>query len=240
MIVTVQRQRELEEEERHKSGEREKDIYAEKEMYSDKEETAAASLDQFDLGEKVTGPKQAKLHYYPQEHFGLQKRSFQSNWFQVIVWLEYSEKKDSAYCCACRVFGKNLKHDVFVSSGFKNWKQALNAFLKYEGTQSHKDCIVSWNSYKASSLRGNVVQQIKATSADEIRQRREYMRHILAVTCVLGKQGLHSGVPMKQQKVIIRATSWNAWRFCRSLILSCKITLPHQTAPTSPLSVRTK
>ncbi len=88
------------------------------------------------------------------------------------------------------MFGKNLKQDIFVSSGFKNWKKALNAFHKHEGTQSHKDCIVSWNSYKASALRGNVVQQIEAASADEIRQRKEYMRRIVAVTCMLGKQGL--------------------------------------------------
>ncbi len=88
------------------------------------------------------------------------------------------------------MFGKNLKQDIFVSSGFKNWKKALNAFHKHEGTQSHKDCIVSWNNYKASALRGNVVQQIEAASADEIRQRREYMQHIVAVTCMLGKQGL--------------------------------------------------
>ncbi len=88
------------------------------------------------------------------------------------------------------MFGKNLKQDIFVSSGFKNWKKALNAFHKHKGTQSHKDCIVSWNSYKASALRGNVVQQIEAASADEIRQRREYMRRIVAVTCMLGKQGL--------------------------------------------------
>ncbi len=88
------------------------------------------------------------------------------------------------------MFGKNLKQDIFVSSGFKNWKKALNAFHKHEGTQSHKDSIVSWNSYKASALRGNVVQQIEAASADEIRQRREYMRRIVAVTCMLGKQGL--------------------------------------------------
>ncbi len=39
------------------------------------------------------------------------------------------------------MFGKNLKQDIFVSSGFKNWKKALNAFHKHEGTQSHKDCI---------------------------------------------------------------------------------------------------
>ncbi len=86
------------------------------------------------------------------------------------------------------MFGKNLKQDIFVSSGFKNWKKALNAFHKHEGTQSHKDCIVSWNSYKASALRGNVVQQIEAASADEIRQRREYMGqcrlHQLAVMAI--------------------------------------------------------
>ncbi len=112
----------------------------------------------------------------------------QPNWFQTFAWLEYSVKKDSAYCFACRVFGKNLKQDIFVSSGFKNWKKAVNAFHKH--AQSHKDCIVSWNSYKASALRGNVVQQIEAESADEIRQRREYMQSIVAVTCMLGKQGL--------------------------------------------------
>uniref|UniRef100_A0A672RED2 DUF4371 domain-containing protein n=1 Tax=Sinocyclocheilus grahami TaxID=75366 RepID=A0A672RED2_SINGR len=66
----------------------------------------------------------------------------------------------------------------------------LDAFHKHEGTQTHKECIVSWNSYKASALRGNVVQQTEAASADEIRQRREYMRRIVAETCMLGKQGL--------------------------------------------------
>ncbi len=91
--------------------EKEKDRYAEKEMYPDEAHIATAplaALDQFDLGEKDTGPKQPKLHHYPKEHFGLQKRSFQPNWFQTFAWLEYSEKKDSAYCFACRVFGKNF------------------------------------------------------------------------------------------------------------------------------------
>lgn len=117
MIVTVQGQREHEEEE-DMSQERE-DRHTEKQM-SDEAQTAAAPLDQCDLGEKDTGPKQAKLHYYPQENFGLQKRSFQPSWFQTFAWLEYSQKTDSAYCFACRVFGKNLKHDVFVSSGYNS------------------------------------------------------------------------------------------------------------------------
>ncbi len=98
MIVTVQGEREHDEEE-DMCQEKEKDRYAEKEMYPDEAHIATAplaALDQFDFGEKDTGLKQPKLHHYPKEHFGLQKISFQPNWFQTFAWLEYSEKKDSA------------------------------------------------------------------------------------------------------------------------------------------------
>ncbi len=76
MIVTVQGEREHDEEE-DMCQEKEKDRYAEKEMYPDEAHIATAplaALDQFDLGEKDTGPKQPKLHHYPKEHFGLQKK----------------------------------------------------------------------------------------------------------------------------------------------------------------------
>ncbi len=104
MIVTVQGEREHDEEE-DMCQEKEKDRYEEKEMYPDEAHIATAplaALDQFDLGEKDTGPKQPKLH------FGLQKRSSQPNWFQTFAWLKYSEKKDYAYCFACHVFGKTF------------------------------------------------------------------------------------------------------------------------------------
>ncbi len=69
MIVTVQGEREHDEEE-DMCQEKEKDRYSEKEMYPDEAHIATAplaALDQFDLGEKDTGPKQPKLHHY---HFG--------------------------------------------------------------------------------------------------------------------------------------------------------------------------
>ncbi len=71
MIVTVQGEREHGEEE-DMCQEKEKDRYSEKEMYPDEAHIATAplaALDQFDLGEKDTGPKQPKLHHYPKEHF---------------------------------------------------------------------------------------------------------------------------------------------------------------------------
>ncbi len=106
------------------------------------------------------------------------------------MWLEYSQQNNSAFSFASRVFGRNLKHDVFVHDGYKNWKKALSAFHKHESTQSHKESLVYWQSYKASTSQGRVVQKLEAANVEEIRQRREYVRRIVAVTCMLGKQGI--------------------------------------------------
>ncbi len=109
MIVTVQGEREHDEEE-DMCQEKEKDRYAEKEMYPDEAHIATAplaALDQFDFGEKDTGPKQPKLHHYPKEHFGLQKRLFQPNWFEP-----------SSICSAstslsfCTDFSEKSKNDI--------------------------------------------------------------------------------------------------------------------------------
>ncbi len=77
---------------------------------------AATSLDSHDLGDKDTGPKQCQnSHITPMNSLFHRKRSFQSSWFQSFMWLEYSQQNNSAFCFACRVFGRNLKHDdVFV------------------------------------------------------------------------------------------------------------------------------
>lgn len=63
-------------------------------------------------------------------------------------------------------------------------------FKKHETTQSHIDSVVCWDSYKASQSQGNVVQQIEKASATEITERREYLKRVVAVTCMLGKQGI--------------------------------------------------
>ena len=112
------------------------------------------------LGDKDTGPKQLKLPQYPRDQFGIQKRAFQSNWFQSFTWLEYSLRRNAAFCFACRVFGKRLKQEEFVNGGIKNWKHALSMFQKHETTQCHKDSVLCWHSYKASKSTGSVLQQI--------------------------------------------------------------------------------
>ncbi|KAL4007591.1 hypothetical protein ACER0C_001443 [Sarotherodon galilaeus] len=156
------------------------------------DEAAAAthSTTGFDLGDKDTGPRQVKLKSYPHDTFGTQKRAFNHSWFEKHNWLEYSVNQNAAFCFPCRVFGKNIKHDSLVSSGCKNWKKALVIFVKHEMAQTHKDSVVTWKSYQGTSKQGNVAQMIAAANVSEIVERREYLRRIVAVTSMLGRQGL--------------------------------------------------
>lgn len=139
----------------------------------DNDEAAAAtpSSTEFDLG-----PRQVKLKSYPQDSFGMQKRAFHHSWFEKRSLLEYSVSQNSAFCFPCRAFGKNIKHDSLVSSGCKNWKKALVIFGKHEMAQTHKDSVVAWKDYQATSKQGNVVQMIASANVSEIVERREYLR----------------------------------------------------------------
>ena len=152
--------------------------------------SAMHSTTGFDLGDKDTGPRQVKLKSYPQDSFGTQKRAFHHSWFEKHNWLEYSVNQNTAFCFPCRVFGKNIKHDSLVSSGCKNWKKALVIFAKHEMAQTHKDSVVAWKCYQATSKQGNVAQMIASANVSEIVERREYLKRIVAVTSMLGRQGL--------------------------------------------------
>lgn len=48
----------------------------EQERENDKAAAATRSSTEFDLGDKDTGPRQAKVKSYPQDSFGMQKRAF--------------------------------------------------------------------------------------------------------------------------------------------------------------------
>ncbi|KAL4616345.1 hypothetical protein ACB092_07G192800 [Castanea dentata] len=59
-------------------------------------------------------------------------RSFQGSWYEddrFKPWLEYSPKKDAAFCLLCFLFHKPTGHDeqnAFTVNGFKNWKKVRN------------------------------------------------------------------------------------------------------------------
>lgn len=133
------------------------------------------------------------------------------------------------------MFGKNLKPEVFVSGGVKNWRKALGLFQKHETAQSHKDSVVCWQSYKACLSKGNVVEQIENASSSDISERREYLKRVVAVICMLGKQS----VPFRGHNELLESNNKGNLKR-KSLNLSCKHIPLQQTAPTSHLQVRMK
>lgn len=63
-------------------------------------------------------------------------------------------------------------------------------FGKHEMAQTHRDSVVAWQSYQATSNHGNIAQILTSAHASDIAERREYLRRIVAVTSMLGRQGL--------------------------------------------------
>ncbi|XP_073059694.1 uncharacterized protein [Primulina eburnea] len=51
---------------------------------------------------------------------------FQSSWYELVPWLEYSLEKDKAFCFPCFIFNKPSgcpKQTTFTVDGFDNWKK---------------------------------------------------------------------------------------------------------------------
>ncbi|XP_062150389.1 uncharacterized protein LOC133859059 [Alnus glutinosa] len=87
------------------------------------------------------GPYQFILKEYPKSGNPNHLRSFQPSWFNLfLTWLEYSKKKDAAFCLPCFLFNKPSGHPtqrVFTIDGFRNWKKVRDgkncAFLNHIG-----------------------------------------------------------------------------------------------------------
>lgn len=104
------------------------------------------------------GPTQPKLKYYPKSIYGTgnssRVRGFQVGWFDQFKWLEYSKLEDAVYCLPCRFFSFKLKTDcdnIFKSTGYKNWKNALSnnkGLYKHDNSEDHKQNVVTWIDYK--------------------------------------------------------------------------------------------
>lgn len=144
-----------------------------------------------DLGDIEHGPMQKTLTQYPQEQFGVKKRSFRPQWYEKYTWLEYSRKNDAAYCFACRHFrpkqSTRTKQDALWHNGFRNWKRGLDSFKEHETSAVHKESMVA---FQDSKVHGDIVQQLQTGSESEIKERREYLRRIVNITMFLAKQGI--------------------------------------------------
>ncbi|KAL4126512.1 hypothetical protein QTP88_010734 [Uroleucon formosanum] len=160
-----------------------------------------SSMPDLDLGDLNTGPKQPILKVYPKTKFGSQNRGFSSTYYNDFNWMEYSIQKDAIFCYPCRIFAVTSGHneETFTKIGFNNWKKlsgAKNAktkntrIQKHACSEHHLTAIVKWNEYKKSCQSGNsIISQLTAAHTEQIKQNREYMKCIIDIVLLLGRQG---------------------------------------------------
>lgn len=79
----------------------------------------------------MRGPCQPRGHIFKQSMKGGVLRRFNPAWFdQFPNWLEYSVKKDAAFCLYCYLFrdnaGKGGRNDAWTIDGFSSWNKAKN------------------------------------------------------------------------------------------------------------------
>lgn len=146
------------------------------------------------------GPTQPKLKCYPKTIYGAGRskraRGFQAGWFDQFKWLEYSRLEDAAYCLPCRFFSFKLKTDydnIFKSTGYKNWKNALTnnkGLLGHDNSEDHKKNIITWIDYKKNKMNNtSVLSQLGDHHTQLVVENRKYMESIIISLRMLAIQG---------------------------------------------------
>ena len=114
------------------------------------------------------------------------KRRFNIHWYDRFCWLEYSVKRDAAFCFACRKFGRRVDHTketTFTIIGFKGWKRAVGD--KNKGLEMHDTCpthiraMKDWSEYELRLSTNATVGALVSSKVTE--NNRYYIRSIAEV-----------------------------------------------------------
>lgn len=128
-------------------------------------------------------PYQPVLKSYPRTLFGGRERCFSAAWYQSRPWLEYSVDRDACFCFPCRVFGVAFsENDTFVSTGFRNWKAALErdrGLQKHACSQTHLQASSSWTEFCRRQVSGETVACL--LGPQQIEKNRYYIKSMAGV-----------------------------------------------------------
>ncbi|KAJ9545337.1 hypothetical protein OSB04_025044 [Centaurea solstitialis] len=90
----------------------------------------------------VRGPCQPRGHEFPTSMIGAKARRFVVSWFDQFPWLEYSVKRDRAYCLHCYLCRDQGGIETFVTEGFNNWSKKDRLTLHEGGVNSfHRNAL---------------------------------------------------------------------------------------------------
>ncbi len=118
--------------------------------------------------------------------------SFQTQWYSKFKWLHFDPNVDGVLCFYCsKAFktqvsslAKNTE-PAFVSTGFKNWKKALERFSSHEKSDCHKTAVTTCV-YEDRSVKA----QLYSVQASQQEEARANLLKIIGAVQLLARQGL--------------------------------------------------
>ncbi len=118
--------------------------------------------------------------------------SFQTQWYQKFPWLHVSPGVEGVLCFYCsKAFNSETSplaknaDSAFISSGFKNWKKALERFTVHERSDSHKTAMTT-HIYEDRSVQ----VQLSSVSVKQQEEARGCLLKIIGAVQMLARQGL--------------------------------------------------
>jgi hypothetical protein len=138
---------------------------------------------------------------YPFLGKGKNRWRFQSSWYKMFSWLEYSPTKDVAYCLPCYLFCKKptgrFGANAFTIDGFCNWKKVNDgmncAFLVHMGNRQcspHNNAVKYCDTLMSQSQHIDTVIN-KQTSEEKMNNRLrlktsiDSIRYLISQGCAL-------------------------------------------------------
>lgn len=114
----------------------------------------------------------AKTSHSSGEGKNFRHRTFQADWYDQYPWLTFCSTTNSVFCFVCRkakqhgllTFSARQK-DLFVQSGFKNWKKALQRFKEHEASHAHRESTQKLRLVRQPSVANQLSTQLQTTQA---------------------------------------------------------------------------
>ena len=102
-------------------------------------------------------------------------------------WLMFSESTGCVFCYVCKLFSTDYDN-VFVKSGFYNWKKAKQTIFGHENSKEHIQCMIKWIEFIKQNTHVDeyMVSQIKR----EFNYWSAILNRIVAVIRFLAGRGL--------------------------------------------------
>ena len=126
--------------------------------------------------------------------FGSKRRSFCYSWYEKYRWLHYIEEEDAVLCFYCatavqlKMPMRGYMDTVFSTSGFFNWKKALDKFSKHDQSACHCDALSMVAAASTETM--NVGTQLSAEYTEHKALNRKCLFAIMSNIRFLARQGL--------------------------------------------------